>query len=185
MDHISVRDNWLLCGVSTGGHRMLHPGIIEAFGEVITGVSATRLLAVLGSVHGHLGLDHQVLQFHCLNQVGVPDLASVAESNVGQLERVLVESLAANFEVILSAEHSGILLHGLLHFGANLGRWLSSLRVSQLVKLGQRLLTGISRQIGLGLAWLYFLGNGLSGASAKHNQIEQRVRAQPVGSVHR
>jgi hypothetical protein len=45
-------------------------------------VGAARLLSVFGGEHGHLGLNHQVVQFQGLNQVGVPNVTSVSDTNI-------------------------------------------------------------------------------------------------------
>lgn len=65
-------------GVAQG---VLHPVDIVTLGEVITGVSSTGLFSVLSSVHGHLTLDEEVLQFHSFNQVGVPNLTAIGDTN--------------------------------------------------------------------------------------------------------
>ena len=100
---------------------MLHPFVIESLCEIVTGVGTTGLLSVFGGKHGHLGLDHEVLKLHSLNQISVPDVATVADSNIGDVLRVVVKCFAALLEVILSSEDGSVFLHGLLHVTSDLG----------------------------------------------------------------
>lgn len=122
---------------------MLAPVLVITVLEVVSGVGTTGLLSVLGSEHGHLGLDHQVLQLHSLNQVGVPDLTSVSDTKVLNLSRELVELVASLLKIVLTTEHSSVLLHGLLHASADLGSRVLTVGVANLVKKGNRLLTSV------------------------------------------
>ena len=61
---------------------MLAPVGVVTLSKVVSGVGAARLLSVFGSEHGHLGLNHQVVQFQGLNQVGVPNVTSVSDTNI-------------------------------------------------------------------------------------------------------
>jgi hypothetical protein len=45
-------------------------------------VSSAGLLSVFGGKHGHLSLDHQVVQLESLNQVCVPNVTSVSDTNI-------------------------------------------------------------------------------------------------------
>jgi len=135
VDHVSVGDHRFLGGVGAGREGVLHPLIVQTVWEVVTSVGTARLLAVLRCVHRHLGLDHQVLKLHSLDEVGVPDLAAVLDANVRQLEGVFVKSLAADFEIVLTAEDGRVLLHRLLHFNANFSGRLTASGVAELIKL--------------------------------------------------
>ena len=125
-DDVSVFDLWLLCWVVQVSESVLHPLVIESLSEVISSVGSTGLFSVLGGEHGHLGLDHQVLKLHCLDQVSVPDVAAVADSDVSDALGNLVKLVTALLEVILTTEHSGVFLHSLLHLQSDLGSWGSS-----------------------------------------------------------
>jgi len=99
---------------------VLAPVLVVTLGEVVTGVGTTGLLSVLGGVHGHLSLDHQVLELESLNEIGVPDLASISDAQVLNFCRESVESLTSLLQVVLATEDSSVLLHGLLHTSSNL-----------------------------------------------------------------
>lgn len=58
---------------------VLHPGHVVTVWEVLAGVSTTTLLAGLSTVHGDARVDEQVLQLKGLDQVGVPDHATVSD----------------------------------------------------------------------------------------------------------
>lgn len=100
---------------------MLHPILIVSLRHVVSGVSSSGLFSVLSSKHRHLGLDHQVIELHSLDEVGVPDVASVADSDISNALGHIMQGLAANLEVVLSTENSGILLHSLLHVTSDHG----------------------------------------------------------------
>jgi hypothetical protein len=127
VDNSTVGDLWLLGWVIASGQSVLHPGVVETLSEVVSSVGSARLLSILSSVHGHLGLDHEVLEFHGLDEVGIPDAAAIFDADVSNSLRELVEGLAASLKVVLSAEDSSVLLHGLLHVKTDLG---SRLRAS-------------------------------------------------------
>ncbi len=99
-------------------------------------MGSSGLFAVFGGVHRHLGLDHEVFELHCLDEVCVPDLTAILDANMWQLERVFMETLATDLEVVLTAENSRVLLHSLLHLNADFSSWLLAGREAKLVKLG-------------------------------------------------
>lgn len=99
---------------------MLAPVFVVTLFEVVTGVGTTGLFSVLGGIHGHLGLDHQVLQLEGLNKIGVPDLTSVSDAKVLDFSRERMKSLATLLQVVLATEDSSVLLHSLLHTSSNL-----------------------------------------------------------------
>ena len=82
VDNVSECNSWLVGWVVQVGERVLHPFVIEALCEVVSGVGATGLLSVLSSVHRHLSLDHEVLELHGFNEIGVPDIAAIADTDV-------------------------------------------------------------------------------------------------------
>src|SRR3546814_11011933 len=59
------------------GERMLQPVGVVAGRVVLARMGAAALGAVARRFHGHLGLEHQVVQFQRLDQVGVPDQRAV------------------------------------------------------------------------------------------------------------
>lgn len=82
MDNISVVNPWFVEGVRKGGKRVLHPIHVVSLSEIISGVCTSGFLPIFSSEHGHLGLNHEVLEFHCLNQIGVPDVSTVTNAQV-------------------------------------------------------------------------------------------------------
>src|SRR5438552_2870885 len=70
-------------GVEVGpGQRVLHPVDVVALLVVLARVRAAAFLAVGGADHRGGGLHDQVLVFHRLDQVGVPDQRTVGDGDV-------------------------------------------------------------------------------------------------------
>lgn len=143
MDHVSVLNPWLVNRVVKVGHGVLHPGVIKSVREVVSSVGSSGLLSVFGSEHGHLGLNHKVVELHGLDQISVPDVASITDADVGDALGDFVERLASLLEVVLSAEDGGVFLHRPLHVESDVGRGRLALGESQSVQVGDRLLTSV------------------------------------------
>lgn len=169
MDHFTVCDLWLFLGSACLAEGVLHPVDIVTFGEVISSVSTARFFSVFSSVHGHLSLDEEVLEFHGFNQIGVPDLTSVRDADVTIVLRNGMNSLTALLEVILSTEDSSVSGHRLLELKAELSGRVRSFRVTEFIELGNASLTSIGSQFRLGLSGSIFFGGGLRGAASKNN----------------
>ena len=63
-------------------------GVVEfiaALGEVLAGMGTAALLACLGAVQGLDGVDQQVLELKGLDEIGVPDQATVGDRQVSVL----------------------------------------------------------------------------------------------------
>ena len=120
MDDISVFDTWLICWGIKVCECVHHPFVIESFGEVVPSVSASGFFSVFGSIHGHLGLNHEILKLQGFYQVCVPNVSTVTDANIRDALRGVMKSFATLLKIILSAENGSILLHGLLHFTTNL-----------------------------------------------------------------
>ena len=140
MDDISEFDFRFFGWCIEEGEGVLHPCVVKSLSEVISGMCTSRLFSVLSGVHGHLGLDHEVLELHSLNQVGVPDVATIANTDICNALGGLVESLATLLKIILSTENGGIFLHGLLHLATDLGSGGATSGESQAVEVGDALL---------------------------------------------
>jgi hypothetical protein len=95
-----------------------------------------------------------------------------------------VDLSAALLEEILASEDSCVSLHGLLHGQSNLSGGLSTLRISESVKVSNGLLTSILGKLSLSLARLESLNSGVSCSSAKDDEIEERVGSKSVSSVN-
>jgi len=148
-------------------------------------MSSTRFFSILSGKHSHLCLDYEVIEFHGLNQISVPDVTSVTDSNILHFLRDLVQFVAALFEVVLSSEDSSILLHSSLHLESHLSSWDLSSGVSEFIEVGKTLLSGSLAQLFLRLTWGEVLTGGLSSSSSEDNQVEERVGSETVSSVNR
>lgn len=82
MNYVSVFNHGRIEGVIQEGDGMLHPVLVVSIWEVVSGVGTTRLLASLGRVDRHLGLNHKILKLHGFDQICVPDLAAVRDPNI-------------------------------------------------------------------------------------------------------
>jgi len=91
-----------------------HPGAVLSLREVVSGMRTSRLFSVFSGVHDHLSIDKQVFKFECLDQIGVPDLSSVANFNVIVHLGDVVHFLAAFFKPVLSSKDGGVSLHSSL-----------------------------------------------------------------------
>jgi hypothetical protein len=112
---------------------VLAPMDIITILEVVASVGSAGFLAVLSGKHGHLGLDHKVVELKSLNKVSVPDLATIRNTDVLHILRDLVEYFTALLEVVLATENSGVPLHCLLHLSAHGSRGDLSGGVTHLV----------------------------------------------------
>jgi hypothetical protein len=63
--------------------RVLHPIRIVAVWIGLVHVRAAALLAVRGRIHGDHGLADQIVELHRLDEIGVPDEASVGDVDIG------------------------------------------------------------------------------------------------------
>ena len=123
MNDVSELDPRLVGGIIQIGQRVFHPLVVETLSEVVSGVCTARLLSVLGSEHCHLRLNHEVLELHGLDEIGVPDIATVADADVSDLLRRVVKNFAALLKVVLATEDGSVLLHSRLHLETDLGCW--------------------------------------------------------------
>jgi hypothetical protein len=126
-DDISVVDLGDVGDIVEPGKSVLHPLLVVSLREVVSGMGTTRFLSVFGSIDSHLSLKKEVLELKCLNQISVPDVASVRNSDMLVLLGDIVELLAALLEKILTSENSSVSLHGLLHGESDLSSRFSSL----------------------------------------------------------
>jgi len=164
---------------------VLHPSVVISVREVVSGMSAARLLSVLSSVDSHFSLKEEVLKLESFDQVSVPDVSSVRDADVLVLLRDVVDLSAALLEEILASEDSSVSLHGLLHGQSDLSCGLSSLRISEFVKVSNGLLTSILGKFSLSLARLESFNSSVSCSSAKDDEIKERVGTKSVSSVNR
>ena len=82
MDNISVVNPWFVEGICQSGKRVLHPILVVSLSEIVSCVCTSGFLPIFSSEHGHFGLDHQIIELHSLNQIGVPDVSTVTDAQV-------------------------------------------------------------------------------------------------------
>ena len=152
---------------------MHHPCVIESIWEVISSVGSSRFLSVLGGEHGHLCLDHQVLKLHCLDQVSVPDLATVRNTDIGDALGIFVQCIASLFEVILTSEHGSVFLHGRLHLRSDHGCGGTTSGITEFIKSSDAFLSSVSRELALGFTWSVIFIDSLSSTAAKDDQVKE------------
>jgi hypothetical protein len=183
VDHSSVGDLRFLLGAGSLAQSVLHPVDIVTLGEVISSVSTARFLSVLGGVHGHLTLDKEVLELHGLNQVGVPDLSTIGDSDSVVVLRNGVEFLASLFEIILSSEDSSVSGHALLELKSEFSSGVVTFRVAESIEVSNGLFSSIGGKLSLGLSRFEFLSGGLSGTTSENDQVQKRVSTETVSSM--
>jgi len=76
---------------------MFHPILIVSLWEIVSGLGTARLLSILSGIDCHLSLKKKVLEFKGLDQVSVPNVSSVRNTNVLVLLRDVMELIAALF----------------------------------------------------------------------------------------
>ena len=145
---------------------------------------AAAFLAVGGGPDGAQGLDDKILELQRLDQVGVPDHRAVFHADVGDALEHLVHLGAALVEALLGAEHRAVVLHGPLHGVAELRGAGAARGMAQAVEAGDRGLAGM-RHLAMRLARCQHLAGADGGGAAEHDEIEQRIGAEPVGAVDR
>ncbi len=84
-----------------------------------------------------------------------------------------VDLFATLFKKILSSEDSSVSLHGFLHSKSDLGSWFRSLGISQLIKVGDSLLTGTLGELFLSLTRLESFSCGVGCSSSKNDEIKK------------
>jgi len=109
--------------------------LIISIREVISGVGTTRFFSVFSSIDCHLGLKKKILELESLDEISVPNVSSVRDTNMLILLRDFVELFTTLLEKILSSENCCVSLHSLLHGKSDLCSWLRALRVSDSVKI--------------------------------------------------
>jgi len=164
---------------------VLHPSVVVSVGEVVSGMSTAGLLPVLSSIDSHFSLKEEVLKFESLDQVSVPDVSSVGNADMLVLLGDVVDLRAALLEEVLASEDSSVSLHDLLHGQSDLSSGLSSLRVSDSVKVSNGLLTSILGKFSLSLARLEGFNSGVSCPSAEDDEIKERVGTKSISTVNR
>ena len=165
---------------------MLHPVLVVAIGEVLARMRAAAFGAVERRVHGDHRLHDEVVELERLDQVGIPDQRTVGDLDVGHRVVDLVDQLRRLPRSISPVRNTAQLfcITFCMRSAQLRGRRLA-VGVAELVEPRQREVGGILRQVRLLLAGMHELGAAMRGGAAEHHEVDQRVRAEPVGAVHR
>ena len=97
----------------------------------------------------------------------------------------LVDELGALFEHFAGAEHRAIVLHHLLHPRPQLRGRRAARGMAELVEARQRPLGRILGQFGMLVVGGEDFGAAMRRGAPKHHEVDQRIRPEPVGAMHR
>ncbi len=131
----------------------------------------------------YIRASQQVSQLQSLDQVGVPDHRAILNSNLREGLVNLVNTLNTLVQRLLGTENGDVSLHDLLHVGSDLvgGQW--SVGSADLVEKGDGLSTSISADLLVWHARLEVVADGMGDGTTEHNEIEEGVGTETVGSV--
>ena len=164
---------------------MLEPVFVIAVRVVLAGVGAAALLAGRGRGQRGHGLAQQVFELQRFDQIGVPDQRAVGDFHRGEALQRIAQPGHAFSQHFAGAEHGGVVLHEPLHFQADLRGGTRPVGVANPVHMGDRLVAGSGRQRRRRAFAAQRLGAATRGGAAEHHKVQQRIRAQAVGAVHR
>jgi hypothetical protein len=166
------------------GQSVLHPVLVVPVGAILPGVGPPGLLSVLGPRDGRRGTGHQVLQLEGLDQVGVPDQGLVRDGNL------LVEFLNdridlddAVLEGLIVPVDGGVFLHGMLELAPDFCGGGRSLPVPQVVEILQGFHSLVFLHRRNGITGRVVLGDLEGAGPSKDDNVQERVRPEPVGPV--
>ncbi|KPW45901.1 hypothetical protein ALO88_05615 [Pseudomonas syringae pv. antirrhini] len=164
---------------------MAQPVLVIAIFEVFTGVSAAGLFTMLCGDRRGFGNFQQVLQFKRFDTGSVESLALVVDLDVGDTNAQVSQLGNTLLHVFAGTEHTEIVLHAALQLFTQRGHVFAG---GALVQAGKACESSID--VGLGSAGVVdTLAQRLlqvdTRSTTEHHQVEQRVAAQTVGTVHR
>src|SRR6516164_2433666 len=165
--------------------RMLEPIRVVALWIILARVRAAALGAVLRRVQGDNCLLQQVLQLERLGKVAVPDHRTVRDAEIGEAMRDDIDPAYPFPQYLGSTKNRAIVLHHALHIEADLGGLARALGVPHRIEPLDRRLAGAVVERRMGRAGPHQLSGALRGGTAKDDNIEQRIAAEPVGAMHR
>ena len=165
--------------------RVLHPVLIVTRGEILACMRAAAFLAVMRTLDGHRRLRNQVVEFECLDKIGVPDHRAVLHPDLGHVAVNASHEIAPFLQNILGAEHGAVILHGLLHPAPELGSRNLPLGIPEPVKPRDGIVAGTLRQRRLALAWLDIVSTLQARSPTEHHKVDERVRPEAIGTMHR
>lgn len=117
-------------------------------------MGTTRFLSVF-STHDSLGgLDEEVLQLKGLDQIGVPDEASILDLDV-VIKLIDIVHFGDTFlQCLLDSVDCSVPLHSLLHFLSDMGCSVLTIGISESIKVCNCLFSSIFRKVRLFLTRL-------------------------------
>ena len=157
---------------------------VVALGVVLARLRAAAFRAVGGRLDRAHRLQQQVVELERLDEIRVPDQRAVADCDVAERREHLLELIDTLLQRIAGAKHGRMSLHHALHLEPDLRRRRLALRVAQLVEPRDGLVAGARRERPRPSAALDELAAPLRRRAAEHDEIDQRVRAEPIGAVH-
>src|SRR5262249_11781191 len=95
-----------------------------------------------------------------------------------------MDSLMTLIQYLSAAEDGAILLHDSLHVEPYLRGWCATRSVAEFVQPRQRHVGRIFRQLRLCVSGSQQFRAPLSCGPTKNDQVNQRIRAEPVSAVH-
>ena len=122
-------------------------------------------------------LPEQVVELERLDQIGVPDEATITRFDIGERIDGLRELLAAFLQRAAGAEYGRIRLHDFLHLEANLRRRTRTVGVAEFVESRDGEIARVFRQRAMRGTRLHDRGRVTTRLAAEHHEIEQRIRA--------
>ena len=127
----------------------------------------------------------QVLQFQGLHQVGIPHQGTVGRAYPVERPVDGIHFRDAFSQYFPAAEHGRIGLHGALHAVAYFSGARVAAGITSAVEARQGSFGGGSAQGLVRGAGFDFPGGAQGRGAAEYDQVEQAVRTQAVGAVHR
>ena len=164
---------------------VLHPVLVVTLGEVLARVRSSRLLAVGGRLGCLDGTGEQVPQLKRLDEIRVPDHATILDTNIGEGGVDLVDLLDTLVQRLLGTEDGDVALHDLLHGQTDLGSGLGAVGGADLVDDRDGLGTSISLDgVGL-LAGAEVVTDGVGDSATEDDKIQKGVGTETVSAVDR
>src|SRR5690606_38162056 len=161
------------------------PVLIVALFEVFASMRTTGLFASLGCDSGRFGNFEQVLQFQRLDTGGDEGLTLVRDLDLGDTLAEIGQLGDTFLHVFAGTEYTEVVLHALLQLALERSHVFTSAALVDASQTRQGLFdVGFAGTTDFHAFFQRFFQVQTSGA-AEHNQVEQRVAAQTVGTVYR
>ena len=126
----------------------------------------------------------QIVEFQGFDQIGIPDQRAVGDANIADALPDIGDLRQTFLEYGAIPEDGAVHLHDALHFQAQRRRRRAAVGMPEAIEARERQFAGVAGKIGLRAAWLDGFRALQARGAAKHHQVDQRVAAQSIGSVH-